>query len=293
MNPEQDNGRQKALLKQSLPVRTQFLIFTLFGDYVLGKSDRIWTGTLLRLMESLGVSHQAVRSALSRMTRKGWIRSERHGRLSQHILTAQGEQLLALSQSRFFEQTTTDWDGQWHLVIYSLPEKNRDLRHDLRTQLAWLGFGQLATGIWISPHDRSPALQAIIADLKLQRFVDLFSGGYLGPAQASDLIRRSWNLELLAGQYRAFIQRFQPQHQALLRQIENSTPPAPEEAFVQRFWLTHSFQSFPLRDPNLPLELLPRDWVGTAARQLFEDHHRLLGRYATPFVDDLLAQPAE
>ena len=41
--------------------RTQFLIFTLFGDYILSREGWAWTGSLIRLLGLLGVSSQAVR----------------------------------------------------------------------------------------------------------------------------------------------------------------------------------------------------------------------------------------
>ncbi len=62
----------------------------------------------------------------------------------------------------------------------------------------------------------------------------------------------------------------------------------PEECFVHRFWLTHDFQSFPLKDPNLPTVLLPPNWIGFEARKLFDDYRRLLEAPANRFVDKVV-----
>src|SRR5258706_14832706 len=84
-------------------VRTQFLIFTLFGDYILPRGGAIWASSLLALLDLLGVSERAARSALSRMASRGWLIARKQGRRSQYSLTAQGRLLLARSQRRMFE----------------------------------------------------------------------------------------------------------------------------------------------------------------------------------------------
>jgi phenylacetic acid degradation operon negative regulatory protein len=272
---------------ESRPVRTQFLIFTLFGDYVIYRGGEIWTSSLIDLMALLGVSERAVRSALSRMTRKGWVTSEMHGRHSRYSLTPRGRTLLESGRERIYEPTFTDWDNCWHVVVYSLPEEKRRRRHTLRTQLSWLGFGHLAPGTWVSAHGRRPELENLFADLEVEPYVDLFSGLYKGPSSTEELVERCWDLTGLEAEYRDFIARFRPEYQECLLEENEQPPLSPETCFVRRFWLTHHFQSIPLKDPNLPAVLLPSDWIGFAARELFNDYHRLLGTYANQFVDEV------
>jgi len=284
----------KIWVTENPPVRTQFQIFTIFGDYLLDRGGRIWTSSLLALMDQIGVSERAVRAALSRMRRKEWIDTRRQARMSEYLLTERGQILLKRGQQRIFEQAFSDWDRQWHLVIYSLPEKKRKLRQILRTQLAWLGYGQLAPGTWISPRDRAGELAVLVAELDAEEFVDMFAGQYLGPSKDQALLARSWDLESLEGQYKEFISKYQNGFRRLEKLNSNGNEEiSPEKAFVERFWLTHDFQSFPLSDPNLPVELLPQDWAGTTARQMFIQYHKLLGRYAEKFVAKLLAEQEE
>lgn len=273
---------------EARPVRTQFLIFTLFGDYVMPRGGKIWTGSLLYLMGLLGVSERAVRSTLSRMTRKGWIAPKKHGRRSRYSVTGRGQVLLEAGRRRIFEPAFSDWDGNWYLVMYSLPERKRKRRHALRTRLTWLGFGQLAPGTWISAHDRRSELEAFFDDLEVEANVDMFSGSHLGPPSAQELVHRCWDLEGLEAQYQEFIDRYQPEYQRRLEDGNGQNALCHEECFVRRFWLTHEFQSFPLRDPNLPTVLLEEDWAGFTARQLFDDYRQLLGTFAGEFVTDVI-----
>lgn len=273
---------------ETRPVRTQFLIFTLFGEYVVQRGGMVWTSSLLYLMGLLGVSDRAVRSTLSRMSQKGWIANEKRGRRSRYFVTARGYALLDEGQRRIFEPAITEWDGQWHLVLYSLPEEIRRSRHALRTKLSWLGFGRLAPSTWISPHDRESALKSVFTDLLVEPYIDLFSGLYLGPASSKDLASRCWDMDGLDSQYSSFIDQYKPEYDLFLARENDGHKFSEEECFRRRFWLTHQFQSFPLRDPNLPTALLEPDWTGIKARKLFDDYRQRLEVHVNDFVDQII-----
>lgn len=275
-------------VSENLPVRTQFLFFTLFGDYVLHLGGKIWTSSIVQLMGVLGVSERAVRSTLSRMTRKGWIKPKKFGRRSQYALTSRGRALLESGQRRIFEPSLTDWDNTWHILVYSLPEKKRRTRHVLRKQLTWLGFGRLAPGTWISPHGRRAELRSMFKELEIENFVELFSGVHYGPSTAKELIQRCWDLTELENQYKDFVTRYQPIYEKHRQQIENNQCPAAAECFTKRFWLTHEFQSMPLKDPNLPAVLLQPDWIGFIARNLVDEYRKLLKPFAFQYVREAM-----
>ena len=57
-------------------------------------------------------------------------------------------------RARIFGRNVEPWDGTWHMAIYTVPETSRELRDTLRKQLAWLGFGPLASSTWISSRDQ-------------------------------------------------------------------------------------------------------------------------------------------
>jgi phenylacetic acid degradation operon negative regulatory protein len=274
-------------------IRTQFLIFTLFGDYVLPRGGTIWTGSLLHLLGLLEVSERAARSTLSRMLRKGWLIARKQGRRSQYSLTARGWALLEEGGRRIFEPRFTDWDGLWHLVSYSLPEDKRDLRHALRQRLAWLGFGPLASGTWLSPHDRKAEVESACRELGVDAHVEIFAGMHQGLSADQALVRRCWDLSAVEGHYREFIARYAREYQDARAWPSGRPALSPEQCFVRRFWLTHDFQKFPRQDPNLPTELHEPDWIGYTARDLFEGYRRLLGEYANAYVDAVLAGEAK
>src|SRR5262249_24955274 len=71
------------------------LLFTLYGDYVhpLGQEEAR-VGTLVRLAAELGVTGNALRSALSRMTREGWLTAVRDNGPRRYRLSSGGHDLI-------------------------------------------------------------------------------------------------------------------------------------------------------------------------------------------------------
>ena len=55
----------------------------------------------------------------------------------------------------------------------------------------------------------------------------------------------------------------------MIREVIQGTAVSPETCFKTRFWLTFDFQPFPRKDPNLPATLLPVNWPGHTARDIF------------------------
>ena len=265
---------------------TQFYLFNLFGDYILPRGGCIWLNDLLYLLELLDVGERAARSTLSRMKQRGWFVTHREGRESQYILTAAGRAILEEGERRIFEAPHRGWDGRWRLVVYSLPEELRRERNDLRKKLAWLGFGNLAPGAWISPHNREDEVLEVARDLDVRDYVTLFHGGVSRPDE--EIVAACWDLEALDAAYEAFVARYQPAYKALYAEMEaeGTLLLAPEACFQRRFWLTYDFQFFPRKDPNLPRRLLPAGWRGTAARQLLHDYRALLSAGMGDFLDE-------
>jgi phenylacetic acid degradation operon negative regulatory protein len=270
--------------------RTRLLIFTLYGDYLLPRKGWAPTGSLMTLLGLLGVRHQAVRSTLSRMSREGWLTTKRRGRHSRYALTLKARHLLEEGTRRIFEPRRRRWDGQWRVVVYSLPETKRHLREALRRRLSYLGFGALTPGTWVSPHDRQVEVQSLLKDLKAQRYVQYFEGQWLSPLSTHDLVARCWNLQGLNRQYKAFFRKWEPELKRWGTRLSANTRLNPRECFVHRFWIIHEYSVFPSRDPNLPVELLSPNWMGDQAARVFRDYRKVLTLRANAFVDEILRQ---
>ncbi len=270
--------------------RSQDLVFTLYGDYIRHRRGEAWTGSLIELLGLLGLSEQAVRSTLSRMSRKGWLKGRRVGNKSCYSLTPKSIDLLEEGAQRIFQPRSDVWDGRWYVLVYSIPEKERPLRHRLRKRLTWLGFGSLSNATWISPRDRRKEVEGVVNALGIQGHVEIFTAEHFGFASDQELVERCWNLGALNRAYAAFIAKHEPDFLECKKRVVEGDGLEPSECFVRRFMLVHEYRSFPYVDPNLPSELLPEDWLGNKATQLFQEYHRLLTAKANAFVDSVLAK---
>jgi len=273
---------------QRRSLRTQFLVFTLFGEYINPHPGRIWTSNLIALLDVLGVSERAVRSTFSRMAKKGWLVSKRKGRFSSYALTRSGERVVREAKIRIFEPRRTEWDGLWHMVVYSVPEEKRKLRSALRKHLGWLGFGSLAPGTWISPNDRRQEVENRLDDLGARPYAVYFGGMELNYATNEEVVARCWDLESLNQEYMTFLDTYEAAFKRHSDRKRRDVPLDAAESFRQRFWLTLEYSQFPRRDPNLPESLLPSSWLGVRASAMFAEYHSLLQQPAEQFVVDVL-----
>jgi phenylacetic acid degradation operon negative regulatory protein len=275
-------------------IRTQFIIFNLFGDYVNPRSASIWTSGIVDVLGVLGVSERATRSTLSRMKAKGWLRAQKTGRRSMYQLTPRGRALLDEGTRRIFGPAPTEWDGCWHIVVYSLPQQLRAKRYDLRTRLSWLGYGMLEPGTMVAAIPRSSEVSALVDELKVQEYVHFFTRAHLESRDDHAIVARCWDLEQMNRRYSHFVSRFRSEYELLLAEQNSTGTLTPDASFVNRFWLTYEFSSFPRQDPNLPPELLPGDWCGHEAGELLHAYRALLREPAQSYINHALGlEPAE
>src|SRR3954447_21387842 len=142
------------------------VLLTLLGEYVLPARAGVWQETLIGALGTMDYKPQAARQALARSVAAGWLTTERHGRRSRMRLTAETAAMLRTGAERIYGfGAPSEWDGRWLLVTLRVPEQRRELRHQLRTRLAWAGFGSLGGGLWISPHaEREAELANMVAE---------------------------------------------------------------------------------------------------------------------------------
>jgi len=272
---------------------SQQMIFTLYGDYIRYRGGEIWTGSLIRLLKHLGMSEQAVRSVLSRMWKKGWLRRRRVGRKSYYSLTKKSQDLLAAGAQRIFEPEDGEWSGDWYLIAYNIPEAKRQRRNKLRRQLTWMGCGSFNTAIWISPWDVSESVHEVCLRLGIDDYVQIFRARHLGFAQPEELVARCWDLDRINSQYAGFVETYGPLLARDRARLDEWDTVDTAECFATRFMLLHEYREFPFVDPHLPPQLLPANWLSVKATELFKEYYALLTAKANQFVDSVFEKAPE
>ena len=260
------------------------MLFTLWGVFIRHFDTEIALGAVLRLMAEFGFAGPAVRVAVRRLADQGWISLRKSGRNSYISMTGQGLARVDEAASRIYRLHPERWDGYWLLLTYTIPEELRSARDQLRTDLAWWGFGTLGTGTWLSPHPLSPVLAARLQSPEIASYVDYFRARYSGPASNAALVAKGWQLQAVNRRYRLFLDRFQPDFQkAQTRQLSE------QECFGARCWLVHEYRKFLFVDPGLPEELSGPDWLGSQAFSFFHAYDQLLAERAARYFYSVYA----
>lgn len=241
------------------------LLITVLGEYVLPREEPVWTSVLVSALGLLGVAEKSARQALARSAAEGWVSRSPAGRRVRWELTAPGRTLLTDGARRIysFGRGPRHWDGRWLLLVVSIPDSKKDLRHRLRTRLAWAGFGTLAPGIWVSPDaGREPEAREILARLGLADAAMSFLGSYGAVGEQESVARQAWDLEAVSARYQDFIQAF-----------AEEAPATGPDYLVAQTRLVHAWRRFPFLDPDLPASVLPADWPRDRAHALFVERH--------------------
>ena len=238
-------------------------LLTILGEYVLPASGGAWQETLIGALGTLGYKTHAARQALARSVSAGWLQTERHGRRSRVALAPETAEMLRSGAARIYSfGEPWEWDGRWLLVVLRVPEERREVRHRMRTRLAWAGFGSLGGGLWISPHvERERELADAGGDGSGAELVS-FHGGLGALGDPARVVADAWDLDAVADAYRAFAARF-----ARMR------PRGAEAVFRAQTQLVHDWRKFPFLDPDLPDGMLPARWPRRRAHDLFHERH--------------------
>jgi phenylacetic acid degradation operon negative regulatory protein len=255
------------------------VLLTILGEYVLLADGGVWHETLIAALGAVEIKPHAARQALARSIAAGWLRSERNGRRSRAYLTGTTDEMLRTGARRIYGfGQPWDWEGRWLLVTLRVPEHRRDVRHRIRTQLAWAGFGSLGGGVWISPHvERESELLQISSNGSVAELLSFRAelGAIGDPAR---LVAEAWNLDQVAAGYMQFIADF-----------KRRRPRTPEAVFRAQTLLVHAWRKFPFLDPDLPERLLPTGWPRSRAHELFVERHATWHEVAQQYFASLAA----
>jgi phenylacetic acid degradation operon negative regulatory protein len=244
-------------------------LFDLYGDHLRTRGGRASVAALVRLLAPLGIAPPAVRTAISRMVRQGWLKPVRLRQGPGYAVTPMCERRLDEAAARIYRTSGAPWRGRWHVLVLE-PVRDRARRERLRADLAFLGYAPLTETTWIGLWP-SPELDAL--KVPAHRFDADFEG------DPCALLARAWDLDGIARAYEDWL--------AGAVDLVGSLPAdsSDDQVFAVRSRLVHGWRNFLFRDPGLPAELLPAGWPGDKARAFFEQEAARLLPAAAAFVD--------
>lgn len=243
------------------PGSTASLLRTIVGLYLRRLGGWISAASLVSLAGDLGVPQAQARTGITRLKQKGLLHAERAAGIGYRLNDA-AIPMLERGDRRIFEIRQMRDDDPWCLLSFSIPESRRDLRHQLRRRLQFIGCGVVSPALWICPAYLEDEVEEILRELGAREGAVLFRTQTPSVAGSlADAASGWWDLDALRAEHELF--------QASVAALDPSAGESPSAgegadalAFARYVRLIDSWRVLPYRDPGLPPSLLPADWPG-------------------------------
>lgn len=136
------------------------------------------------------------------------------------------------------------WDGKWRVLGFDIEEKRRGWRNTFRGSLQRFGFGMIQKSLYVSPLPIEEDVQRFLSfhrELLPNTYMFVSDNFFL--ENREEFVDRVFHIRRINGEYKS-----------LLEKIENNEK-------GERSQIIREFLGISLKDPFLPKELLPRDFV--------------------------------
>ncbi len=245
-------------------LRVWSVIITVFGDSVMPRGGVVSASALSAIVDRLPIRAEALRVALHRLAKDGWIIRRRTGRNSHYALSENGRTRFLPASLRIYAREPS-LSGPWRIVALKEPWHPE-------TKMSEAGFLQLSPTLFLAPQQAGqlPAgAEAVIGDL------------YHLPNWARAVLAP----EPLWRDYSRLHSVLSEQMNAFKTAVEEAEAP---DAVALRTMLVHHWRRLLLRHADLPEEVMPMNWPGEECRSMVLTLYKALSRNADPWLDNAI-----
>jgi len=150
------------------------------------------------------------------------------------------------------------WDGKWRFVVFTISEKKRPLRDRFRRYLESAGLKPYLSSVWISPNDCENEIKKTANKLGVENLLII---SCVQPEISNELIK-AWDFEKHKKMYEEFINDAE-----LVIKTKNKLE-------AKKLILSYAFVLN--LQPNLPIELMPKDWPSLRATMQYKKLRRVI-----------------
>lgn len=247
-------------LKDPLPQRVWSVIVSLFGDIAQGEGDQISGVALTEVGRLMGIRPEAIRVALHRLRKDGWIESLRDGRNSMHQLTVRGRQDTISATPKIYAQSPAT-SNDWYIICTNPGGQMSDHDKQLNTGIP------LSRNTFLISADAPPALEDIVVF-------------HANPEQVPDWIREQCIPQELSDATVSLERSLVGAREYISSGFEFDAL----QRTALRTLVVHRWRRVALRIPQVPGSFLPEDWRGNECRDLAVS---LLQALSCPDLSDL------
>jgi len=209
-----------------------------------------------------GLNYKSIKNALLKLKNKGLIETVRDNLVLPEI-TEEGERRIK-SIIPYYDIKRV-WDKKVYLITYDFPKVDNHKRNIFRDFLKKIGCGMLQESVWLTPYNPNELVKNYIDEHDFYENLIIVSAigkdGTVGGMELPDLMEKVYNLAGLNERYQEFLNE--------AGQLKSD-----------RTGLIFSYLSILFDDPQLPFKLLPEDWVGNEAYNMFVKLEKVATRYA-------------
>lgn len=198
------------------------------------------------------VNYQTIKRSLTYLRKNGLIQTIKEEKVKNQV-TQKGRQKLNLIIPQHDNKRA--WDDKIYLVTYDLPVNNNRERGYLRDYLRTIGCGMLQQSLWLTPFNPTDILNEFKAKHNLDSGLIIVSSlgrdGVIGNTEWPELMTKVFPINKINQQYYELIYNYN--HKIINRQT-----------------YIIEYLKILAGDPQLPFKLLPNDWFGEQANEIFE-----------------------
>ena len=148
-----------------------------------------------------------------------------------------------------------DWDAQLRLVIFDIAEVERVKRNWLRNKLKTFGYAMWQKSVWVSPHDFLFDIKEFFEEAGIVKGVLFLETNKFIIDDLRKFANKLWKVKQINQNYRNVYEKAEQ----LKRDFKKNFK---KEKLLNRFkQLYQRFITLVLKDPFLPKEFLPSDWM--------------------------------
>lgn len=256
-------GRLLDGLHNSGKPRVWSIIITLFGDSIVPRGGVISLGSIQEIFSHMRFEENAVRTAMSRLTKEGWLERMKNGRQSFYKLGPLGVEQFESATRRIYACKAETWNQKLDLVIMKSPDAKS--REKLKKQMLSLGFGSPTPNVFIKPSLNETVFpqEHMIAHVKCSSADEIL---------LKSLIGESWQWDGLKAGYADILKTYKP----VLDGVAKSDSIEGMDALVLRTLLIHDWRRLVLKDVELPGNLKPEKCAGDEARNVISKLYKNL-----------------
>lgn len=229
-----------------------YLTYSMAGKHTSYEIDRAFEEAKQLLGE---INYKTIKRAIAYLVTEGLLERSQKKSVLEIAITKKGRERIAATIPAY--QKDRPWDGYLYLVSYDIPKKGNLKRDLLRHYIRKTGGARLQESLWVHPYNPTHILADFTRINQIPGTVivsKLGKDGAIGNESLFELISRIYHLEALTNEYQEFIETYK---------YDRKTP----------FWkVSVDYFRVLKHDPQIPFELLPKDFPAAVAYKIYKSH---------------------